>query len=155
MFDMSCIRGWFVCSRCGSLFESSLFPTIALTCPFCGKKLDGSEERDIIDVIIDWGKEEFMKLPSNVTEGTLTAELRFTTIQVNLNYIVKGTKCKKTQMIGNSNDVHSLIGSLSLSRNIMYKDSLIIISQLYRKNNTVQVMFKNTIRGKIKTSREI
>lgn len=137
------VHGTFICKRCGSVFRFALFsmePSMEFRCPFCGKnmRMDGKDEHDIIDDIVDWGKKEFRKLDSNINEGTVTAKLRISTIEMSLNYILNGSELS----LKNLSAVHN-IGDMLLfpKHESSYEEKHITIAQLIRDDENVLVKY--------------
>lgn len=133
--------GFICCNRCGCIFEATIMPTITIRCPFCGKNFNGKDERDTVGEIVNWGKTEFQKLGNRVTEGTLTAILHFSTIEVSLN-LPNETYHKRTYLIRNFSAIHDIREAIHISNyESHYEDKHIIIARFIRNGDEVLVKF--------------
>ncbi len=129
--------GWFVCNHCNCTFESSIFPSMELRCPFCGRIV--GEDRGVIDDIIEWGV-EFFSNEINKKTAIVGFESSASAINAFLIYAGNGGAYIKSQKMSESFSVEDL--KKELPESLWEKYDLggkFIVARLLRVNGKVQI----------------
>ena len=141
MFPYSFGIGWFVCNHCNCTFESSIFPSMELRCPFCGRIV--GEDRGVIDDIIEWGV-EFFSNEINQKTAIVGFESSASAINAFLIYADNGGAYIKFQKMSESFTTEELKKKLPESLWVKFiQGGKIMVANLYREDGEVRIDYSD------------